>query len=436
MSLEEELLEIKQTGSYDAFTHLCKGLEAAPFQAVSVLLWLYKKKGLYRFDPGMGKTYTSALAMTALSNLEPNTKCLFLIKKLQITQTANNMRLYTKKRVVTCTGEQKVIDYVFSQNPDNYDILMLTHETLQSDDACFYLSEIVSYFNMIVVDEAHFLTNSKESDRITVLSALCNRIPYVAFLTATPFISKSKQYASLLHIMDNMEFSRPDKLQKTLDSGERPDLLAPFSIYNYDRKSVGIENTYDVFVNWVEPHEFQLDATGTHLLQVLRGEGSFNQLNEMKHTLLNKVRERKKGIVYIYYHDTRDWVLENIQDLGIRYACIHGKTSQSDRDSIQQKFENGELDIVITSVTTSINLDCDFIYFYQYTLEIKQIVGRGERGLNPKKLELYFQFTKNTEDAKFFLDNVYMLSMQVRSWIGVEYTEFLELGGELIEHIT
>lgn len=433
--LEQQLLDVKQRKSFTAFTHICKGYEAAPFQAVSVLLWLYKRKGLFRFDPGMGKTYASALAITALSNKEPDTKVIFLIKKSQITQTANDIRLYTRKRVVTCTGEKAQIERLNSTNPDNYDVLMLTHEALQSDKMGFILAALMPHFNMCVVDEAQFMTNSTESDRITVLAAICKRLPYVAFLTATPFISKSKQFASLLHLMDCDTFPRTDLLSKSLDKGGRPDLLNPFSIYSYDRKSEGIENTYNVFVDWVDPHDFQKEASGNHLLRTLRGEGSYNQLEAMKAVLRKQALAKKKGIVYIYYHDTREWVLQHLDDLGLRYDCIHGETPQAERDRVQREFQDGELDVVITSVTTSINLDCDYIYFYQYTLEIKQIVGRGERGLNPKVLELYFQFTRHTGDAQFFLDNVYMLSQKVRSWIGVEYTEFLQLGGELMNNI-
>lgn len=433
MSLESELLEIKDKKSFEAFTYLCDGMEAAPFQAVSVLLWLYKKKGLFRFDPGMGKTYTSALAMTALSNIEPETKCLFLIKKTQITQTSNDIRLYTGKRVITCTGEYNDIIDKLSTHPDEYDVLMMTHEALQSDIVCLTLAKLVGFFNMCVVDEAHFLSNKKESDRITVLGALCDRIPYVAFLTATPFISRAEQFSSILHLMDRSTFSRPDKLLKQLRNDERPDLFYPLSIHSYDRVSEGIANTYDVKVAWVEPHDFQRDAKGAQLLRTLRGEGSYNQLNELKRVLLLKQQEQKRGIVYIYYHDTREWVLEQLEGCDIKYACIHGGTPQYERDRIQQEFQDKEIDVVITSVTTSINLDCEYIYFYQYTLEIKQIMGRGERGLNPKVLELHFQFTRHTNDAQFFLDNVYMLSKKVRAWIGVEYTEFLQLGGELLE---
>lgn len=433
--LEEQLIEIKNRKSFEAFTHLCDGFDAAGFQAVSVLLWLYAKKGLFMFDPGMGKTFAIAMGLKALSSVYPETKCLFFIKKAQITQTYNDIRLYTGLRVITCTAEQHQIVNKLYKDTDSYDVLMLTHEALQSDVVCTFLYCNLKHFTVCVIDEAHFLTNVRDSDRIVVLSAITSRIERIAALTATPFISKEEQYGDLLNVMDPVRFMRKDKLIKKLKSGEQLDLQYPLQIYNYDRKTEDIQNTYNIHVDWVEPHDFQRSANGGHLLKELRGPGSYNQLNELIRVLKLKKVEKKKGIVFIYYHETREWVVPFLEDAGMKFGCIHGETLQKDRDRIQKEFQEDLLDLVIISVTTSINLDCDYVYFYQYTLEIKQILGRGERGLKPKVMDLYFLFTRKTQDATFFLNTVYKLSHQVRSWIGKEYTEFLQAGGEVIENM-
>lgn len=73
----------------------------------------------------------------------------------------------------------------------------------------------MKYFNVCVIDEAHYLTNIQDSDRIFVLQAITSRIERVASLTATPFISKAEQYASLLNIMDPKLFERKDILVKS-----------------------------------------------------------------------------------------------------------------------------------------------------------------------------------------------------------------------------
>ena len=50
-------------------------------------------------------------------------------------------------------------------------------------------------------------------------------------------------------------------------------------------------------------------------------------------------------------------------------------------------------------------------------------------------MDLYFLFTRHTYDAEYFLNTVYKQSHLVRSWIGKEYTEFLQVGGEVIENM-
>jgi superfamily II DNA or RNA helicase len=434
-TLEEQLLEIKQRKRFDAFTHLCDGFEAAGFQSTSVLLWLYAKKGLFMFDPGMGKTLSIAMGLKALFAVNPHSRCLFFIKKTQITQTSNDIRLYTGLRVVTCTAEKEEIIWKLYKNVKSYDVLMITHEALRSDYVCVFLQANLKYFNICVIDEAHYLTNIQESDRIFVLRAITSRIERVASLTATPFISKAEQYASLLNIMDPKLFERKDLLIKKLRQGIQLDTAYPLQIYNYDRKSEGIENTYNIHVRWVDPHDFQINIRTPQLLRQLRGPGSLNQLNDLITIIKLNQKKKKRGIVFIHYHDTRDWVLPFLKEANIHFGCIHGMTTQKERDEVQKNFQNGLLDIVVISVTTSINLDCDYIYFYQYTLEIKQILGRGERGLVPKVMDLYFLFTRHTFDAEYFLNTVYKQSHLVRSWIGKEYTEFLQVGGEVIENM-
>ncbi|GHU56723.1 hypothetical protein AGMMS49975_20590 [Clostridia bacterium] len=370
------------------------------------------------FDPGMGKTYAIAMGLKSLFLAEPKRKCIFFIKKAQITQTSNDISMYTGLRVVTCTAEADELSNKLYRNVSSYDILMITHEALHIDRFGLFLYQYAKDFNICVVDEAHYLTNIHESDRVVLLAAFLSRIERVAFLTATPFISKPEQFAELLNIMDGETFARTDKIVKKLNTSGRVDLDYPLQIYNYDRKLLGIENTYDIRVSWVDPHPFQLKLKGNHILQEMMGEGAENQLAELLRILRMKIAEEKKGIVFVYYHDTREWLLPRLDEVGVKYGCIHGDTPQGERDRVQKEFQDGLLDVVIISVTTSINLDCDYIVFYQYTLEIKQILGRGERGLNPKLLELYFIFTRKTKHAMHFLETVYKLSREVRCWIG------------------
>jgi hypothetical protein len=423
------LWEIKKRGTFDAFNRLCPGYIAYPFQSVSIINWLFVRRGLFAFDPGMGKTITACMGLMAVRSYSPGTKCIFFIRKSQLAQTSNDVRMYTGLNVMTCTGEQENIDEVLYSNLEFCDVLMLTYETLLNTGACFRLIELVNDFSMCVADEVHFMSNLEENDRVFVFSAILERMSWVAFLTATPFISKPEQYATLLHLMDRQGFPSIMDLKRRISSGEKLDVTAPCSIYNYTRDSIGMSNTYNPSVIWVDPMPGQRDVRSSlNYLEHMTGRDCVNQKDGLITILKRQIASKKRGIVYVYYHDTREWLTPFLDECGFKYGCINGLVPLSVRDDIQCQFNAGLLDFVILSTTTSINLDCDYVFFYQYNLEFKQVLGRGERDVNPKVMDLFFLFTRDTHHAQHFLDTVYKLSLNVRTWIGKEYTEFLEVG--------
>ena len=432
--IESELMQIKERGTFNVFDKACGDIVFAGFQSVSILLWLYAKRGGFIFDPGLGKTLTISGALKLLHANDNSLKCLFFIKKSQITQTAKDVRLYSGLRVVTTTAESdQVSTRMLFRNTDNYDVLMLTHETLDREDVMYFLYENIYRFAVCVVDEAHYLLNYKESDRAMMLEAILPRFERVALLTATPLLTSYEQFAYFLYLLDHVKFKDVSKMVSYMKDGNRLDTIFPLNIYNYDRASLGIPNIYNSIPVFVEPHDFQRGATGEHVLQKTRGEGSVNQVTELIRGIRVQKSRGKKGIVFCYYHNSREYMLPFFDKTDIKYGCIHGNTPQNERDSVQNAFNSGELDVVIISVSEAINLDCDYVYLYQYTVKLKQIIGRAERGINPKIMDLFFMFTLDTGDADYFIENIYKKAEFVRSAIGKEYTEFLELGRTLKE---
>jgi excinuclease UvrABC helicase subunit UvrB len=172
--------------------------------------------------------------------------------------------------------------------------------------------------------------------------------------------------------------------------------------------------------------------SGDNVLRKTRGEGSFNQVKELIRVLKVEKSKGKKGLVFCYYHTSREWLLPFLDESGLRYGCIHGGTKSSERTEVQSSFNAGELDVVVLSIAEAMNLDSDFVFFYQYTVKVKQIVGRAERGLNPKVIDLFFMFTRLTGEVDYFLENVFKRAEYVRNAIGKEYSEFLELGESLM----
>ena len=74
--------------------------------------------------------------------------------------------------------------------------------------------------------------------------------------------------------------------------------------------------------------------------------------------------------------------------------------------------------MLILSDVTSLDLDCSYVILYEFTVHMRQFVGRGHRGLNPKTLHIHFIFTTHTLEPAFFLKNIWERSLIVKSVLG------------------
>ena len=81
--------------------------------------------------------------------------------------------------------------------------------------------------------------------------------------------------------------------------------------------------------------------------------------------------------------------------------------TQKAKGAVHQQFLNKELDVLITNVTTGKDLPCDYIIFYELTFDYKQMLGRGERGLEGVALDVRFILTDTLAEMQFFYLNVY-----------------------------
>lgn len=433
---EDELLELKKSGKCDSLKYCNPPIELGDFQAVSLALWFEVKRGVFMFDPGMGKTITIGCGLKILHLARTNMKTLFFIKNSQMKQTKADIESVAGLRTVVTNGTKKSLLSTLRQDLTNIDVVMVTHEVLRSEWGRALLYANLHKFNITIVDEAHNISNYKNSDASWTLNCLLNRMEYVALLTATPLRSRVEQVADILYMVDNNKFYRTLKIAKELKAlphGKSVDDLYPLNVYNYTREDVGIESSYNFEVLWCMPHDFQREVKySPKLLKTTRGEGSFNQY----HTMIGKLKEQlmlgKRGIVFVYYHSTWDYLYPLLCDEDFRFGRIDGLMSNTDKQKVQDSFNREELDLVFISVSEAINLDCDFVFLYEFTDNLKQILGRGERGLKAKTLDVYLPLTKDTGEAELFVKSVYLPSKLIRQVVGKSYTEFLELGTELM----
>lgn len=416
-----------------AISHILdNGIELADFQSIDLVRALFFKKVVFVYDTGIGKTVMAAGVIKALTNEAKNRRFIMVVEKSQLSQTPQKIKQWTGLNVLTSSATGEDLHRVFeAQDPLRYPILMITHDTLKSVNAMNALFKYKDAYFGIIVDEVHKLTNFTESQSASMLRALLRNFEYRYGLTATPVTSKPDQIVNLAHMFD------PSKVERVHDTiveskkgrsltGDYPDLF-----FVRTRADLGISGNYRTHVEWVDPHEHQERAKGTDMFVTTRAEGAHNQASKVAELIHKHKIKGERGLIFVHHHKSREWLCKKLDEENIRYGCINGNVKSSDRDAIYAGFARGELDVVLTSVTTALDLDSEYIIFYEYTANIKQMLGRAERGLNPKTLDLYFIFTRNTGEVDYFLEKIYALSLWIQDVLKQDYSTLIRAGNML-----
>lgn len=404
---------LMERNSYRAFANnILEGYSLYDFQCVDLLTILANKQALVNYETGMGKTIISSALMKCLHNKDRNNKSIFIMKSIQVLQTPKKITEATGLRCLCVTGENKDIENFICNTMFEHDILIITHSCLNNNAFVDELYKRKHLYNCMIVDEAHELTNFYEAQSAAILRAMWPHFEYRVALTATPITSSIDQFVNIMHMMLREIVPSPYRLTKVLQTGEisAQDLFKGELIIR-TRKDLGVVSDYRPYIVKVDPVGDQLNCRGKSMFAITKGPGAYPQAEAVKRIIKGR---KDKGLIYVNLNVVREFLFEELQKAGIRVACVYGKTTLKERKEIQKKFENGELDVIITSVTTSLDLECDYIIFYEFTVDIYQMIGRADRGLKNKRLDIFFIITAKTGEADYFLNNIYERSLLIR----------------------
>lgn len=423
---------IRSRKSIEALKYVLDGYVLEDFQTVDALTAIYRKVAVLSHDTGMGKTIITSAIMKMLHNEDPSRKFIFVCKVAQFIQTPKDIADATGLSVCAISSKSEDLEqYMYTGDFTNYDVLLLSEEVF-SDPSTMYLLQLThTLYTAIFIDEAHEMTNYLESDRASMLKAILPYYEYRFALTATPMTTSLDQFSRLLQMLEPGEFKGRvvtiTNYLKTYNLEEdHPGLYIRRS-----RKDVGVPNLYKNEIVLVEPMPEQVGVSGNGMFLVTKGTGALNQVNKLIDIVHDETSLNHKGLVYIWRHETRKWVEENFKKAGINYACINGKTTRKQKENYQKEFNKGNIDVIITSVTTSLNLDCDYVIFYEFTVDAKQFIGRSERGLVSKCIKIYYIFTKDTGEIDYFLKNIYNRSLVISSILKKDYNMLIRAAQEV-----
>lgn len=409
--------------SYSAMNDMLNGVTLHDLQCIDILKMIANKRSLVIYDTGTGKTLLAAMFFKLLLRENPGRLFVMFVKKDQITQTPAKLKSFAGLRTIVTTAESVQAKKTFlNQNLEEYNVLMLTHDCLHNGNILNALYEIKDKIAGIVIDEAHELNNFNSASSASVLKAMISRFEYVCALTATPIISDLMQLARLSNLLLPEKYSDVRRLYNQLQKGLFKVEDDPAFFINRKASDLGrVSEPHGYIVN-VQPQDNQRmsNANGVEMFQICKGYGAINQVKALEELILKHKAVNKRGLVYISQHSILSWVCENLDKTDIRYACINGETKQEVRKEIEDKFASGFYDIILTSVTTAIDLDCEYVVFYEFTVMVNQMIGRAHRGLEPKDLDVFFIITKDTNEVDYFINNIFNKCQIIKNILGKE----------------
>ena len=413
--------EICKRKSYHALRNILNDVELVDLQCIDILKMLAQEKAVVIYPTGTGKTLLAASVMKLLLREKPDSLFLMFVKKDQIVQTPAKLKAFAGLScIVTTADSRELARSVLPKNLEAYNVIMLTHDCLHNSAVLDAIYEIRDKITGVIIDEAHEYNNFNNASSANVLKSMVKRFKYVWSLTATPIVTDIMQLARIANLTDSVRYPDAKKLYRDLENGSFRIYYDEGFFINRNDDELGRVGKPKGFIVSVEPTEYQKKANvgGVELFQICKGDGAVRQVLALEKLIKENCQTNQRGLVYISQGTVLKWVCDNLDDTDIRYTCINGNTPISARSTIEQQFANGEYDVILTSITTAVDLDCDYVVFYEFTALVDQMIGRARRGLKPKELNVYFIITKDTNEEDYFINNIAARCAIVRDILG------------------
>ena len=162
-----------------------------PHQEIAIERLLTNEKYILADDMGLGKTTSAVIA----SIVQKSKKTLIICPASLKLNWKKEIENYFKGSIGIVDGKSWVSgDYIII----NYDILKNFH-SLDNNKKREILD---SKFDLVIIDEAHYISNSK-AQRTKVVNQITNKIKNVWLLSGTPMTSRPINYYNLLNIVES-----------------------------------------------------------------------------------------------------------------------------------------------------------------------------------------------------------------------------------------
>lgn len=435
--------------------------ELRDYQTVGAGFMYLSPRSILGDGVGSGKTAEISALLNMTKVKSELSRFLAVVETSAVEQFRLEMIRFTGLNVVELpTTYDKMKKKIENTDWNKVDGVVTAHSALRSDLLskwlALYLNEDGSsqIFNTFILDESSVIKN-RETKTGRYIQNICNIVRRVHFLNATTFDTSIMDVYNQIDIMCPELLPSKYKIQKEYcvfgrkdywgrDSSGKAELKYTFELSGYKnqdkfKKSLKLvyfgrpkrelPHSYKVYT--VLPTEEQLLAIGKgyRYMEVLNSPSNVPDANipfdvdnvpklcRLLQLILGPYN-RKKVMIYVFHIDAQ-WVIKGIlEEYGIVAEILNGETSQSDVAEIMDKFNRGNVEVIITNKQKSLNLyNGEVCIFYSMSFtpsKLEQIRGRIDRSVDDKLKTFVMLLYKGTDEYRYFTDIVKMRSKNAR----------------------
>jgi len=351
------------------------------------------------FDTGQGKTVTTIAALLLRRREGKANKILWVAPLLVVTKTDRQVRKETDFTTQHLQGSAEKIERFSRKDFTTADITFINLEAFDNKEVLEFVRELSlqNFWDTVVIDEAHNIADPFFSNRNAFVYFTAYKIPSVFVLTATPVISKILQYAALVALV-RKQFEHLTSIRTAIHAGEFVPEKEPDLITVARRK-----DKVPSHIITVEVEESQGSATGVTIFKRTRGKHA-HQVNEQ---LINIIKQEghQQVLVHCFLTENHTFLQKLLQDtFGVEVAIISGKTRN--RQQIIDRYNEGEIPIVIYNLAESLDLFANYTIMYDWTVYASQAMGRGLRTEEVGDYKVFFITTSDPKEQSLFENSV------------------------------
>lgn len=421
-SILNELLEEDRFGYIEELKYCVKNRVLAPFQTKLIAYALINKKCILSADTGLGKTGLACGLINCVNQHQPDMHWVLVCPSFNMLQTYNELcdSLFSAK-VVYSDNKGYNKSFLTSLSLKEWDVAILSYEALANLEVQKYLLDNRELIQGLIIDESQLVCNLNGTASV-MLESMSLQMEYMVMLTATPIRVNVGQFIKQIHMLDRTIFgeevgnaisyyTKYDEDYKPVGVSHLSRLLCEISgrYISVTRAEIGLKGNYSVNPILCKPYKDYSDIDRKDVPRLVKGDVDGCAMREL-YSEVKKLNDKGlKGLIYVNLNENKDKVKQYLFERGIETDIFDGQHTKTriHKEKVKERFVNGEVNCLITNLTVGVNLQCDYIIFYELTFDFKQMLGRGERGLKSNDLYLSFIIVDNSDDVIIFYENVY-----------------------------